>query len=288
MTCRQQAQKEKHMFRVQHRCLAWMLPVLLAGPATTRAAETLDDVGRHLDDLVRQYRTIRYRIEATTSMPAGGQTVRRLQVIDHEVLRLPDGRTLTRYQTRTTSRRYVSGKGEQVEETSTLAIYDGRYFCELRQTPQRITAAKKRLDRSPHDPVGRLAQARQGFEARLLPERTFEGSEVYAIEFLPRTGDPATMNQRMVSYTDRRTGLPIKTITYDEDGRAASVAAVVESKLNEDIPEDHFVFHAPPGVEVVDLTPPENQGAATGRRSSAVSSQQSAVNSQPAASTPVK
>ncbi len=243
--------------------LGWMVALLLVAPAAVRAAESLEDVGRHLDDLVRQYRTIHYRIEVTTAPPAGSQTLGRLQQIDHEVLRLPDGRTLTRYATRTMTRRFVPGKGEQVEETGSLAIYDGRYFYEIRQTPKQVRATKTRLDRSPHDPVGRLAQARQGFDAELLPERTFEGREVYAIQFLPLTDDPATMGQRMVSYIDRKTGLPIKTITYDEQGQAVSVAAVVDSKLNEDIPADHFVFHAPPGVEVVDLTPPEPQGAAT-------------------------
>jgi outer membrane lipoprotein-sorting protein len=233
------------------------LVLTCAGPA--RADETLEEVGRHLDNLVRQYRTIHCQIRVTSRMVVNGQAVDGSQDIDHEVLRLPDGRTRTRYETRGKSYRQVPGQGEEADSVSTLSIYDGQYLYDLRQTPRGVYAMKSRPDRNPYDPVGRLDIARRQFEARLLPDRTFEGKDVYAIEFVPRVSDGTSVTRRMVSYTDRHTGLPMMTISYNARGGVVNVAEVVESQLNEDIPADHFVFHLPPGVELIDMTRGEGQ-----------------------------
>lgn len=243
------------------RNVAWMVILSLISVASVRAEESLDDVSRHLDDMARQYRTIRYKTLVVSQMPVDGRVVHGSQEIEHEVLRLPDGRALTRYEARTKVQRPDAGHGEQVEETVTLSIYDGQYMYDLRRTPQRVSATKSQPRRNPHDPIGRLQHAQGQFEARVLPDRTFEGKEVYALEFRPRSGDTAAITRRMVSYTDRKTGLPIKTINYDKNGKVVSTATVVESKLNEDIPADHFVFHAPPGVEVRDMTVQTSQPA---------------------------
>lgn len=231
---------------------------ILAGAGPVRADETLEDVGRHLDNLVRQYRTIRCKIRVTSRMVVNGQVAIGEQDIYHEVLRLPDGRSRTRYETRGKSYR----PGDQADDVATLSVYDGQYLYDLRQTPRGVYAMKSRPERNPYDPVGRLEIARRQYEARLLPDRTFEGKDVYAIEFVPRFSDETSITRRMVSYTDRHTGLPIKTISYDADGRVVNVAEVVESALNEDIPADHFEFRPPPGVEVTDTTHDESQVAA--------------------------
>ena len=230
--------------------LAWMAMLSLTAAATARAAESLDDVSRHLDDLARQYRTIQYKVLVTSETTVDGRTIRGTQGVMHEVLRLPDGRALTRYQ----ARGQAGGQGDQVAETINLSIYDGQYLYDLRQTPQGTYAFKSKPDHNPHDPIGQLRVAREKFDARLLPDRVFEGKEIYAIEFRPKGSEPGSPSRRTVSYTDRKTGLPVKTISYDEAGKVVSTAAVIEVKVNEDIPRDHFVFQAPPGVEVQDLT----------------------------------
>jgi len=224
------------------------------------ADETLEDIGRHLDNLVRQYRTIRCKIRITSWSALAGQVVSGMQDIEHEVLRLPDGRTLTRYESRGKALRQSAGKVEQADDVSTVSIFDGQYLYDLRQTPRRVYATKAKPDRNPYDPVGRLEVARSQFDAQLLPDRKFEGRDVYAIEFTPKAGDEASVTRRIVSYTDRHTGLPIKTISYDAEGRAVNVAEVVEWELNEDIPAERFAFRLPPGVELMDMTRGEEEG----------------------------
>jgi outer membrane lipoprotein-sorting protein len=257
-----------------------------AGPA--RAEETLEDVGRHLDNLVRQYRTIRCKIRVTSRMVVNGQVATGEQDIYHEVLRLPDGRTRTRYETRGKSYR----QGDQADDVATLSVYDGDCLYDLRRTPKGTYAMKSRPERNPYDPVGRLDIARRQYEARLLPDRTFEGKDVYAIEFVPRVSDETSVTRRMVSYTDRHTGLPIKTISYDADGRVVNIAEVVESALNEDIPADHFEFRPPPGVEVTDTTGGGGQGGAASVPASSPATQaradatQAAPSSRPAGTRP--
>lgn len=241
------------MFR---RYCGWMVVVVaLASAATARADETLEEVGRYLDDAVRQYRTVRYKVQVTSEIASTtGERVRGTQEIEHEILRQPNGLALTRYQAHSTGRTQGGGKPERVSETSTLSIFDGRYLYDLRTTTQQVYAVKTRPKHNPYDPIGRLDQVRENFEVRLLPERTFEGQEVYALEFIPKAIDGSTLTHRMVTYMDRKTGLPLRTISYDKGGRVVNTASVVETHLNEDIPAEHFVFHTPPGVKVVDMT----------------------------------
>lgn len=242
--------------------VAWMAVIVLLSGTAARADETLDEVARQLDDVVRQYKTIRYKSEMTSEMTYNDQVVRGRQEMDHEVLRLPDGRALSRYETRSKVQRRDDGRHGQpakpdiVEESYALSIFDGQYLYDLRQGAKRVFAVKTQPARNPYDPVGRLQQSRDQFDIRLLPERTFEGKEVYAIEFLTRESDANAVVRRLVCYTDRKTGLPIKTISYDKEGRVVNTTTVVESHVNEEIPADHFVFYAPPGVEVVDRTAP--------------------------------
>lgn len=240
--------------------VSWVAAVVLLAAASVRADETLDQVSRRLDDLVRQYRTIRYKVKLISNMTYNGQLVRGSQEMDHEILRLPDGRALTRYEARDrVRRRAISQPGqpvqpEQVEESYALSVFDGQYLYDLRQGPKRIFAVKTKPARNPHDPVGLLQHAREQFDVYLLPERTFEGKEVYAIEFLTRPNEAGAVVRRIVTYTNRKTGLPIRTMSYDKEGRVVNIAAVVESHLNEDIPADRFVFQAPPGVQIEDRT----------------------------------
>jgi outer membrane lipoprotein-sorting protein len=242
------------------RCKAPYFVLVLLMATVASAGETLDQVAARLDALARQYKTIRYRVELSSVMTYNGQVVRGTQEMDHEILRLPDGRAMTRYETHSrvhrpdSTRPAEAGSLGQDDESSALSIYDGRYLYDLRRGPKRIFAVKTSPAHNPYDPVGRLQQAREQFDVGLLPEQTLEGKEVYALEFLTRPSQATAVVSRIVSYTDRQTGLPIKTISYDKEGRAVNTATVVESHVNEEIPADHFVFRAPPGVQVEDRT----------------------------------
>jgi len=88
---------------------------------------------------------------------------------------------------------------------------------------------------------------------QLLPDEKLDGKEVWVIESKPKMltrGRPV----KTIHYILKDCGLRVKTTSHNEDGVQIQLTLLSEIKLDDPVPPERFVFNAPKGVRVVDLT----------------------------------
>lgn len=93
---------------------------------------------------------------------------------------------------------------------------------------------------------------RKDWDLKLLSDESVDGASCYVIEFLAKSG--SAMTGKMVFHYRKDCGLNVKTIIYDKDGKVTTTSVSTDVKVNPSLSDDRFVFKAPAGVEVVDMT----------------------------------
>ncbi len=91
------------------------------------------------------------------------------------------------------------------------------------------------------------------YTLKLLADATIEGRTCFVIEGTPKDSSGATMG-KMVSYYDQGTGMMIKSVSVDKSGKPTQEMAYTDLKFNNGIAADRFVFKAPEGVTVMDMS----------------------------------
>lgn len=146
------------------------------------------------------------------------------------------------------------GGNEMKMESSATSICDGDSIYVLTEQMGQKMATKMRAEQSkPMDATTTLQTLRERHDLKVLPDETIDGRKVHTIEATARNAASSSM-PRMVLYIAEDTGLLVKTVSFDKDGREVSVVTFTDIKINEDIPAARFVFTAPEGVVVTDMT----------------------------------
>jgi len=121
-----------------------------------------------------------------------------------------------------------------------------------------LQAQKQNVDaqtaNNPFDGETTFQALEKFYTLKLLPDETVDGKPCHVIEMIPT--DPAMRASmgRTVSYHDKKTGVSIKNVSYDGDGKVTSTTLTTNIKIDEKVDPAQFVFKAPPGVTVQDLT----------------------------------
>lgn len=88
-------------------------------------------------------------------------------------------------------------------------------------------------------------------ELKLLPDEKVDGADCYVIEAAMKHAPGTTQ----VNYFRKADGIAAKAVT-NKDGKPIGTMTMTDIKINADIPADRFVFKAPEGVQVQDMTNP--------------------------------
>lgn len=236
--------------------------------AGARAAETFDAVTRRIGEQAGKIRSLRCHVQDVSEQTGEGVTETVTTESRVEVVRGPRGCELQRIESRVAQVTRDPQAGEQRLEGTTLEICDGTFVYRLKQIEDTQAATKNRID--PHTPGfldirRQFEQLSREADLRLLPAEKVDGREAYAIEAVPRRKDLASPFGRIVCYVDKTTLVPIKTILYDARGRLCHTRVFRDIEVNVAIPPQRFVFAAPPGVQVMDMTriePPADEDGA--------------------------
>ena len=89
-------------------------------------------------------------------------------------------------------------------------------------------------------------------ELKVLPDSSSDGRAAWVIEATPKP-DQAGQGKTVIHY-DKESGQMIKMVAYTPDGKPMTTMTYSDIKINDKISPDRFVFKAPPGVEVQDLS----------------------------------
>ena len=143
-------------------------------------------------------------------------------------------------------------------KSHTLTVEDGEFSYSYTNTNGQKAAVKQKLDpktrMSPFDAMTGFKIMEETFVVKLLPEATIEGKPTYVLEASPKDEAMKAHMGKTVSYYDKKTGIAIKTVSYDPKGKVINTATTSDIQINKPIKSDLFVFKAPEGVQMIDMT----------------------------------
>ena len=145
--------------------------------------------------------------------------------------------------------------GDQKMEGSVSTISDGTFVYNLNDMMGQKMAMKQKADSLQGAPGGRqmFDNMKKNSELTLLPDEKIDGQAAYVIESKPKSPGPQPMSKSKM-YFAKDSGIMIKMVGLDAEGKAIMTMNVKDVKLNPKISPDRFVFKAPEGVQVMDMT----------------------------------
>ncbi len=243
---------------MMRRAVGCAVIAVLGWAVTASAAETLESVQKKIADLTGKYKTLQYNVHmASEGMPGEGMPGKMVMDGQFQAMRKGD-KTLSRMDAKTRMTTKMGGKDE-AGDISSLTIVDGEFiYTVMDQGGQKMATKSKVEAKAGSDPL----DSKQAFEAldkdfnlKILPDQSVDGKEAWGIEATPKdTKNPNMPLVKMVTCYDKKTGLPLKSVGYDKEGKAVNTTLISDVKVNSPIPAERFVFKAPPGVEVMDMT----------------------------------
>jgi hypothetical protein len=105
---------------------------------------------------------------------------------------------------------------------------------------------------------------RKEWDLKLLSDESVDGASCYVIEATPKPGSDTAAggaSGKMVFQYRKDCGLNVKMVSYDKDGKVTFTSSSTDVKVNPNLSDDRFVFKAPAGVEVQDMTAMQQQNA---------------------------
>ncbi len=239
----------------------------VASGAARVFGETLEEVEKKITDQMSKHKSISYKMKSSTDLTTKDLKFKSDSEGQMEVARRGD-KWVTRTEAITKTERKMGEEKEVKEDGKILMIYDGEFAWTYSESGEQKSAMKMKPDNktnwNPFDGKAMFVELHKHFDFKLLPDETVDGKSVYVIELKAKKSDKNEEMagiQRLVSYYRKDNGLSIKSLGYDKDGKVNQTSTISDLKLNEEIKPERFVFKAPPGVEVTDMTKIQEQSA---------------------------
>lgn len=167
-----------------------------------------------------------------------------------------EGSLLVRCELTSTVTQETNGRTKS-DESTLLTISDGRFTHTLSTQPKKPPSATRTLT-MPSQTVLADAAFLDGLgrdhHIRVLPDETLDKTEVWVLEAIPKNPARAFI-AKTIYYIAKDTGIRIRSTGHDSTGRRIQLTEFTEIKLDPPIKPNRFVFKAPAGVSIVDLTP---------------------------------
>jgi len=211
------------------------------------AAETIEEVGAKIAAASKKIKSYSAKSKTVTNMKQQGFSM--VSTIEGTTETLHKGDSvLVRVESSGVTETTVGGNTSKQESTMTM-ISDGTYAYTVSETAGVKTGYKTKSGNSSADP---LEAWRGSSELKVLPDSSLDGIAVWVIEATPKSG--GGMRGKMVLSFHKETGQMIKMIAYGPDGKPMSTTTFSDMKVNPKISADRFVFKAPAGVTIQDMT----------------------------------
>jgi outer membrane lipoprotein-sorting protein len=242
---------------MMRRVVGMALIVVLGCAFSARAAETIESLTKKIGEQTAKYKSLQYNMHSVNE----AQAMVGKSTMDGQFQAMRKGdKTLSRMDTKSRSSMKMGDQPEQTQEYTSTMINDGEFMYTITDTGGQKMAMKMKPDpkmagSDPLDSESAFKAMGKDFNLKVLPDAAVEGKDAWVVEATPKdTKSPNMVLAKMVSYYDKKSGLPVKSLGYDKDGKVINTMVISDVKTNADIPAERFVFKAPPGVEVMDMT----------------------------------
>ena len=143
------------------------------------------------------------------------------------------------------------------DTTKVLTISDGRFaytLSELQGQPPNATRNIQVPSQTALADEPFLNGLSQAFDIRVLPDELVDNKPVWVLEAKPKNPARALIT-KTIYYIAKDSGLRIRSTGHDATGKRVQLTELTDIKLDPPLKPERFVFKAPPGVRVVDLSP---------------------------------
>jgi len=219
----------------------------LAFSGAGAAAETVEEVSKKIAAASEKLESFSAKTKMVTEMKQEGFSMVSTTEGTTETLR-KGGDLLMRTENKIVAETSVGGNVNK-QESSVLMINDGSFTYTMSETAGVQMAQKNKIEKTEADP---LKLWRTTAELKVLPDSSSEGQAAWVIEATPKSGQEGL--GKTVIHFHKESGQMIKMISYTPDGKPMTTLTCSDIQLNGKISPERFVFKAPPGVEVQDLS----------------------------------
>ena len=228
----------------------WRIGILVLGLGFVSAAvagETFEEVSKKIAAASEKLKSFSAKTKMVTEMKQEGFSMVSTTDGMTEMLRKGDD-FLMRTENKGVTETKVGGNTTK-QELSMLVISDGSYTYAVSETAGTKSAYKTKIEESDVDP---FKVWRGQAELKVLADSSVDKHAVWVIEATPK--ESHGVQGKTVIYYHKESGQMIKMVTYAPDGKPMTTMTYSDIKVNEEISPDRFVFKAPPGVEVQDMS----------------------------------
>ena len=144
--------------------------------------------------------------------------------------------------------------GQKMEGTVTT-VYDGEFIYIVNEMMGQKMAVKQKPGAMVQSPAGKhmFEGLKENYELKVLPGEKVDGKDAFVIEAAPKGMAPQPV-AKMKLFLVKENGIMVKVLGYDTAGSEIMTMTYDNIKINPKIDESRFVFKAPDGVQVMDMT----------------------------------
>lgn len=223
----------------------WIVGVIavcsLSAPAL---ADTVDDVIKKLDETFTKLKSFSMKVK----MDYAAEGTKMQSESSLEFAR-KDGKELMRSESE--SKTDIKTEGfESKMLTKSLSVLDGQFSWSLMEHLEGPQKGLKQAFKQPYQPqTASPKHLKDQGDLKLLPDEKVDGADCHVIEVTLK----AQPNTKSINYFRKADGITAKSVTM-EGGKQVGSMTTSDIKVNPDIPAERFVFKAPEGVQVQDMT----------------------------------
>lgn len=223
--------------------------VIVCGVGPT-VGDTIETAGKAIRESAKKVKSLSAAMRTVSEMSGEGYKHKTVVEGRFEMVHKGD-KFLTRIESKDSSTTEVGGKPEKREGT-TLVVSDGEFTWSYIQANGEKNVYKMKApapwDLDPFEQYGKT------HALELLPDEKIDGADVYVVRATPKAAGGQPASGKMTLYYRKDCGFAVKIVTADAAGEPKSTMTYSDLKLDAEISPDRFVFKAPEGVKVTDMT----------------------------------
>ena len=213
-----------------------------------QAGDTIEDMEKDIIAKNKNIKSLMADLTITSKMP-------QMEIEGFgkfEMLR-KDDKELSRMEQEITNRMKMGTEWVDMKQTM-MSITDGEFTYTLTEHMGQKHAAKTKADPKQQMTGGKAMfdTLREEGNLKRLPDEKLGEQVCYVLEVTPKK--PNVQVSKQLLYFRQDLGVPMKTVMYNAEGKPAMTAMFKNVKINEKIDPARFVFKAPEGVQVMDMT----------------------------------
>ena len=230
-----------------------ILFVGMAMLASTASAATLDEIEKACSDKWEAITSASYDCTFDTNMSGQGFSMKSNGSAKGEMMH-KGAKWLMRMDTKTSMVQTVGGN-ETKSDTSTTMVCDSDFLYTVSDTAGQKSGIKSKADTWTKMAGGKgfFQYLRDSSDLTVLPDGTVDGKSVYVVEAKAKQAGANVTRY----YFDKDSGFALQSVTNGADGKPMSTMKVSNLKQNVSLADDHFIFKAPEGVQIQDMTKQE-------------------------------